>query len=325
MTVTDQTHGKNKSKRRVLNVDYGGRLDAAESAFIGRELEEIRSKTYDIKYPNLIGRVLIPVNNAIDPGVEVITYKQFDMVGAAVIIANYADDLPRSDVRCKSFSSSPRDLGSSYGYSYQEAKAAAYTGLPLDARKAAAARRSIEQLIDRIAKTGDAGNNLLGFLNQPNTSLYTVPNGASGFPDWARKTPDEVLKDINGIINGIVASTQEVEIPDTLLLPVTQYTYITSTPRSANSDTTIAEYALNNNPYLKEIIPWNVLKGAGVGPSDRMVAYRKDPDALELIIPQEFEQLPPEKRGLEMLTDCVARCGGVVVYYPLSISYGDGI
>lgn len=304
---------------------FGGRMDAAESAYIARELEEIRAQTYDIKYPNLIARTLIPVNNAIPAGAEVVTYKQFDMVGAAAIIASYADDLPRSDVLCKSFSVSPKDLGASYGYNYREAKVAEYTGIPLDAKKAEAARRAVEQLIDKIGKTGDTSTGLLGLLNQPNTSLYTVPNGASGFPDWARKTPDEIIKDINGIINGIVSSTSEVEIPDTLLLPTEQYTFITSTPRSSNSDTTIAAYVLANNPYLKEIVPWNILNQAGASSADRMVAYRKDSNALEFYIPEEFNQLPPEKRNLEVIVDCVARCGGVVVFYPLSISYGDGI
>jgi hypothetical protein len=56
-----------------------------------------------------------------------------------------------------------------------------------------------------------------------------------------------------------------------------------------------------------------------------MMIYRKDPDALVLIVPQEFEQFPPEQRGMEFITACHLRTGGVVSFYPLSISYGDTI
>lgn len=300
-------------------------LDAVESIFASRELEEIRSKTYEVKYVNLIARNLIPVDSTIDPGVAVVIYRIYDMVGTAKIIADYADDLPRADVVVTEATVKPKNLGDSYGYSYQEMREASYAKVPLDAKKAAAARRAIEQAIDKIAALGDAATGLLGLLNQPNTNLYTVPNGVSGFPDWARKTPDEIIKDINGILNGIVSLTKGVETPNRLLLPIEQYTFITSTPRSSTSDTTIAEYVMKNNPYLEEIIPWNRLDGAGASGTDRMVAYRNDPDALQLIIPEEFRQLPPQERNLETIVNCIARIGGVIVYYPLSISYGDGI
>jgi hypothetical protein len=56
-----------------------------------------------------------------------------------------------------------------------------------------------------------------------------------------------------------------------------------------------------------------------------MVCYRKDPNVLELIVPQEFEQFPPQERNLEVVINCHMRCGGVVCYYPLAISFGDGI
>ena len=66
-------------------------------------------------------------------------------------------------------------------------------------------------------------------------------------------------------------------------------------------------------------------RAAWSGSSGRMVALRQDPMKLEAIIPQEFEQLPPQMEDFETKTICHARTGGVVAYYPASISYGDGI
>ena len=88
---------------------------------------------------------------------------------------------------------------------------------------------------------------------------------------------------------------------------------------------TILEYFLRTSQYVKQVDVWDKLVGVGSGGTDRMVCYRRDPEALELIVPQEFEQFPPEREGLEWEVACHARCAGVVAYYPLSISVGDGI
>ena len=300
-------------------------LDADENIFFERQLEQVRAQSYDVKYAQLKARLLIPVDNSIDPGAETVKYEQYDMVGQAKIINSYADDLPRSDVKAKEFRQPIKGIGSAYGYSIQELRAAKFAGKPLEARRANAARRAIEQTIDRIGATGDANNNLLGLLNQPNALSYVVPNGAGGQALWSTKTPDEILKDMNGVANLIVSTTLEIELPDTLALPVDQFSLVASTARSPNSDTTILDYFLKNNPYIQAVEPWAKLAGAGSGGTDRMVAYRRDPDALMLVIPQEFEQFPPQSKGLEFEIPCHARCGGVQVFYPLSICYGDGI
>ena len=69
-----------------------------------------------------------------------------------------------------------------------------------------------------------------------------VPNGAGGSPLWANKTPAEILADVNNAIVGAWSSTPQVELHDTVLLPVAQYGLIASTPRSTTSDTTIITY-----------------------------------------------------------------------------------
>ena len=51
---------------------------------------------------------------------------------------------------------------------------------------------------------------------------------------------------------------------------------------------------------------------AGTGP--RMLTYQRDPEILELIIPQDFEQFPPQARNLAFVVPCHARIGGVVTH-----------
>jgi len=310
-----------------IKIPQNGYLDAAESAFFSRQLEEIRARTYDVKLVELKARMLIPVDNSAPPGADAVTYRQFTSSGLAKIIASYADDLPRSDVFGKEFHVNVKSLGASYGYNVQEIRAAQMTGLPLEQRRANAARRAIEELIDRIAQTGDTDTGLVGLLNQSAALVYTVPNGASGLQDWADKTPSEILADMNGATNNVVIQTSDVEHPDTMLLPIKQYTQVATQPFNPNnaSNVTILEMFLKNSPWVSEVEPWYALTGAGAGSSDRGLVYKRDPDHLMLVIPQEFEQFPPQQRGLEFVVPCHARCGGVQVPYPLSICYFDHI
>lgn len=300
-------------------------MDASESAFLSRELEHIRAKAYDKKYPELLARSFIPVDNSVPSGAQTVTYKQYDQVGIAKIISDYADDLPRADVFGNEFTSRIKGIGTSYGYSIQEVRAAQMAGTPLQQMKANAARRSAEVRIDQIAQTGDASHGLLGFLNQPNASVYTIPLGVAGFQAWTTKTPDEIVADLNGIANFIYASTNGVEVPDTIILPLEQYTLIATKRMGDGSDTTILDFFLEASPFIQTVAPWYAVNGAGAAGADRMVCYKRDPDALQLIISQEFEQLPPQAKNLEVVTPCHARCGGVVCYYPLTVAYGDGI
>jgi hypothetical protein len=166
------------------------RLDNSESIFLLRQVEFIQTKTYDVKFPLLFSRKFIPVNNQIDRAAATYTYAQYTQVGMAKLLASYADDLPRSDVFVKEFSSSVKGVGASYGYSIIEIRQAMRAQVALDQKKANAARRSVETLIDRILAFGDTAAGLKGMINQANALSFTVPNGQGGSTLWVDKTPD---------------------------------------------------------------------------------------------------------------------------------------
>lgn len=301
-------------------------FDADESVFLQRQLDYIKSQTYDVKYAELKARKLIPVSGDADPGAENIFYRQYDQFGLAKIISNYADDLPRADVKGKEFSAKVKTLASSFGYNIQEMRAAAYGNVPLEQRRANAARRAVAQKENTIAFFGDTASGLGGFLTNANITSVTIPaDGTGSTKTWSTKTPDQILRDMNLVANTVTSVSLGVEIPDTLLLPLAQYNYIASTARSANSDTTILNYFLANNPYIKNVEWVNELLGAGASTTDRLVAYRRSPDVLTLEIPSDFEQLELQVRNLEYKVPCMQRIGGVLIYYPLAIAYGDGI
>lgn len=303
-------------------------LDANESAFFARQLEFIKARTYYVLYPEFPATRLFPVSMEAGTGADTITYRQFDNVGLMKLIASYADDLPRSDIFGKEFSAYVRSLGGSYGYSVQEIRAALMAGIPLAQRKANAARQAWEQAVNNIAffANGAASfGGMYGLFYNPNVTSGAVVNG-----NWAAAAADDIIEDVNTLINGVRTTTKGVEIVDTVIMPITQFSLIASTPRSAVSDTTILEFLRRVHPGvtfegINECAALATKPSGGAGPTDVIVAYRRSPDKMTLEIPQAFEQFPPQERNLEYVVPTHGRVAGLVIYYPLSVSIGEGI
>ena len=302
------------------------RLDAAESAFFTRELEYIKAQTYDIKYKQLKAFDLIPISSEAGAGATEITWRQFYAVGIAKIIQDYAKDFPRVDTYGVENTVKVKSLGASYGWTIQELRQSQMTNRRLDQRRAEIARRAIEELINTISLSGDTNSGLLGLINYPGITQATSPaDGTGSATTWVSKTPDQIIRDVLNLTNAVVAVTNGREMPDHLLLPLAQYNDISTRRISTVSDTTLLQYILQTSPYIK-VIDWLVeLKGAGSGSTDRALMYTMDPMHLTLEIPQQFEQFDAIQDGMFFQVPCHARLGGVIVYYPQSISYGDGI
>jgi len=296
-------------------------MDAAETVFFARELERIKAASYDIKYPALMARQFIPVSNEAPSGTETITYRQYDRVGRAKAIAQGATDLPRVDVKGLEFTRPVRWYGDSYGWNLVEIRQSQLTGRSLDSRKASAARRAWEEVIDDVACFGDADVGIAtGFFNDPNVTPVAPSAGA-----WLTATADDIIKDVATLYGNTLTATEGIEKPDTLVLPDTVYHVVATKPRSTNSDTTVLRFLLDNFPYLKAIEPWYRATTAGAAGVTRAVLYKRSADYLQQEIPNEFEQLPVYQRGLNFEVGCIGCTAGTQLYYPLAMRYMDGV
>lgn len=300
------------------------RADALETVFIARELVSVETAVYEKRYPEFKGRSLVP-KTSLPEGATFASYSEQDEYGSAKIISSGADDLPRAEVSRTETLVQIYTVGDAYAYTTMELKKAAFARQSLDAAKAMAARRIMEQKIDLLIQTGDAAYGMKGLLNQSGTNTYVVPNGGLGSPLWVNKTSDEILTDLNAMANAPSNATNGIEYPDTMVLPIAQYDLISQKPRSSTSDTTVKEFFLGNSPYIKEIIPWWPCKTAGAAGVTRAVTYRKDLEALWYYMPQEFQAMAPQLRNLEYLIPCTCDFGGVHVRLPKSVTYADGI
>jgi hypothetical protein len=308
---------------RVLQA--GGRFDANESVYFARQLEYIRPQAYQIKRAALNALALIPVSTEIPAGAKTHTYRMYDGVAMAKIISNYAQDLPRAAVFGKEFTGNIRSIGISYGYTVQDIRAAQMAGTNLDTAEQTMAKRGHDEKINQIAWNGDVESNLPGFLTNPNIPLYVLPaDGTGASKTFASKTPDLVLRDLNGFVNSVLTTTKGVHRVNQLWLPLAQYTDVNTRIRSANTDRTILQVFLLNQPGIT-VKPVLELAGAGAGATDRMVCGEMERENFRLEIPMSFLQHAPQLENLEYTIPCESRCGGVVVPFPLAFSFADGL
>lgn len=306
-------------------IENTGRLDANESIFFARQLEAIRAQTYDVKRAQLNALALMPVDTSIPEGASTITYRQYDTVGMAKVIANYANDLPRADVAGKEFTSPIRTVGIAYGYNTQEIRAAIFSGTPLNARKAAAATRAHQEKINQIAFFGDAENGLPGLTNNTNIPEVTIlADGTGSLKTFASKSPDKIVRDVNSLINKIITQSKGVHRATDVWMPVEQYALIATTQNSIASDTTILSFLQQVHPGVtfRQVVE---LDGAGAAGADRIYALENDAMNYQLNVPMMMRMYSPQQQGLEFVVPCESRTGGVTIEYPLAMAFADGI
>ena len=284
--------------------------------YLARELETILARTYEVEYSDIVYSRLLPVSQEVAETAESYTYRIFDAQGSMKIIQDKASDLPRSDVLRKEVTAKVATIGGSFAYTVAEARAAAtIPGMNLEQRRANAVRRSAEEKIQEIAFFGDSSVGLEGFFNSAQVDKV-VPD--KWWTDSATTT-DEMIDLLNEPATRIVQNSRQKERPNTLLLPLDAYRKISTTPRSSSSDTTVLEFFLRTNPYITSVEPINELAAANSSLSkDRVIAYDRSPDKLQLHLPKTLEFLPPIRQGLEFSVSAMAKVGGVSLYYPKS-------
>lgn len=313
------------------------RFDSAEDAavFFARELDYIKSKTYDRLYPEFTALQLFPVTHEVNEGAETVTYYSYDKTGMAKIISNYATDLPRVDVKGEPTTVPVKSIGDSYGYSVQEMRASRMAGKSLDVRKAETARYQIDRLTNIIAWAGDKKAKLPGVLDENNDiPIFTVQANGSGKTTWAEKEADEVLADAGAILQQVNKLTMNVEHPDHLALPSDTYIAL-ATKRIPTTNTTVLKFLQANLPGIQEIVSCAELNSNAVdtnpyaqeGEGGKGVAlfYTKDEEKLAIEIPMPFYQHPLQYEKLETIVPCESRVVGAMIYYPLSAIIAVGV
>lgn len=305
---------------QIAALDGRQHLDAGETAMLERQLTFVETQTYDIQYAALKHRQFLPQDGSIPEGAESIMYRQFDQVGEAKFIANFADDLPAVDVLQREFPIPVKALGDSYSYSMRDLQHAAFSGVQLDTLRARVARDAVERKLDYVACFGEAPLGLKGFLNNDNVDIEAA-GGA-----WASRTSEQIISDVHTLLNGIVEDTLELYEATDVLFPTELFQLLMTKPFSigGGSDSTLLKFLQGNHPGVT-FSSWTRLNSANAdGDGGRIVAYAKNPAVVQEKVPMQFRQIPAQPKNLAFIVNCWALTAGVNIYQPKAVRYMDG-
>lgn len=302
--------------------------DAMQAAmsFAIQQSTHVEQGVNETVYPDIQYPFLIPVDSSAHPFAKSVTYFSSDKFGAAKWISGNADDIPQAGTELSKHETAVHMAGIGYGWGYEEINQAQMLGINLQNNDAVAARRAYEEMVDRVALTGDDAKGFKGLVNSPEVTAAAVSTG-----DWANATEDEILADVNELLLGVGTDTQFTSMADTLLLPYEKLN-IMATRRLGDTQGTILTFTQKHNTYTAmtgKPLTIRAIRGlltAGAGNTARMVAYRRDPQVLKLHIPMPHRFLPLYQDGpLNFVVPGVFRLGGLDIRRPKEVRYGDGI
>lgn len=208
------------------------------------------------------------------------------------------------------------------------------TGRSLDKMLSDGVRLVYDKHMDENVYRGLSQYGSYGLVNNPNITATTADAGASTQTDWAHKTPQEILKDINDAISAVWAAGgyDMRAMPNHIIMPHEQFNYIATQPVSSLSEKSILTYLQENNVAGKngvELViagvPW--CKGAGTGSSDRMVVYVHHEDfvAVEELAPLSRVMTSPSTEAQAYDSLYMANLSEVEFFYTQTVRYVDGI
>ena len=219
---------------------------------------------------------------------------------------------------------------------FQDMQRANYIGRSLDNLLQDGVRMAYDKHMDANTYVGIEEYGTTGLINNPDvTETTAASNGqTSASTKWADKTPQQILNDINTALTAVWAANgyDETAIPNHILVPYEQYTYILNTMVTDLATETIMDYVQKNNIAAKNggslfIGATRWCKGAGTSSADRMVVYVNHERFVkeDELVPLSRIMSQPNVANVCYDTAYMANISEVQIFYPTSILYVDGI
>lgn len=300
----------------------------AAVGFVLSQTSHIETEVNRQVYPDIQYAELIPVDTSAHPFAKTVTYFSGDIYGQAKWINGNSDDIPIAGSDRTKFETPIYTAGIGYAYGWEEIGQAQMLGYNLPAEDAMAARRAYEEMVDNVALRGDADKGFSGLFNHSAVTPTSAPNG-----DWGGtgSTFGQVIEDFNYGLRLSWSDTKFTSIADTVLLPHEKLDWLNTVVLDGTT-MTLLSFLRANNTYTNQTGRPLVIRGvrgleaAGVGPSQRMVAYRRNPQVLKLHMPMPHRFLQAHSPGpLRVEIPGVFRLGGLDIRRPKEVKYVDGI
>jgi hypothetical protein len=304
------------------------KLDAGETNFLLRQLTYLYAQIKEVKYNALKARAMFPVASGLGRGLENINHEVVDYSGKAKIIGSKSSDYPVANSSSNEITHPVRELGICIQLFEMDLLKAARSGKPLNTRMLTAAIRGMEQTIDDIAFNGDSDYKLKGlFSDISDMTSVTIDATGTGSgddrKDWKRKTSALIEKDIQDMLTAVPDYFQGMKY--VLGLSPANMAILKTKRIGTDTNMNLYNYILENLD-IEEIVPSTKFKTvANLSSKGTTVLYPRDPEVLELSLPQDRLQKAPFQDGRIQVIDVVAEISGLHKYHPKAIVIADRI
>ena len=190
------------------------------------------------------------------------------------------------------------------------------------------------KMIDRNVYVGISKSGTYGLINNPLVTAASVAAGAGGSTLWTNKSPVEIMNDVNQLLAATVtASEYDLSgMANHILIDWVNYSYIANAPVTIAGAQSILSYLLENNIAKNQgrelnIYPCRWCTGAGVGSTQRMVAYAKAENRVNIDLPVPLSRVmtAPNTTSASYETIFASQFSQVKMLYYQTIRYADGI
>lgn len=290
--------------------------------FVQMQNARIKEIAMDEEFAHINYAELVPVSTDGGEWASAVALISTEGVGKAEFINGNADDVPIADAVLGGTVAPVHMAAIGYAYGLQEINQARAMGIDLTARKAIAARLAYEEHMQEVALIGSKEKGLLGIFNQANANVTRDTDNTN----WANATAAEALV----LVNKAIALTGVKGRPtaDTVILPYALFEKLAGMISDAGAKTGLQYIAENNIAAATgrkvTILSDLALDTAATGNKPRILAYRRNPDVVELAIPMPHQFLDVFKAGpLRYEVPGIARTAGVHVSRKRDFAYLD--
>lgn len=319
------------------------RYDAADQYFLTQQLQAFDPQTRYQLVPGIVGRKIIPRISNASANLPSYKYTMTKVSGRTQRSGPKGRNNPTVNVTKEEVVNSIKTFEHTASWTIDDVRAAREVGADLDMDTMVAAMTSIEQDFDAALASGVAGTNITGLMNNTQIVATAAIDKGGGVTSWLDATgvvsADEIIADVRKLIQDAQTALKQAQVPGTdmrmfdqfaLFLPLAHFSFIDMTPRSATTDTTILEF-IRKFSALKAVVPWWRLDTAGAASAPKAcLAPALDngimnPLAGGALLPLDFERLPEQPTGRNVVVPCAGKCGGVVIPYPVGFRYLTGL
>jgi hypothetical protein len=302
------------------------RLDAQDAYFLSNQLQSFDQTKYYHLVPGVVGRRIIPAMSGVSAATPVAKWRMTKLQGSTKKGLGHARNAPTVSVVQVEETQAIKTFEATQQYTVDEVRAAREAGedLPEDTRLAAVT--AIETQIDACLATGDSLSSITGLENNANVSANAAGTA------WASATADQILTNLTTLVSDTMAALKQAQIPGSsmpafnqfsLYLPEASMIILATKRLGSTNDVSLMKYIKENFYMIKSIMPWHRLTKAVLAPA--LDSGEMNPMAAAGILPMDYEQLPEQYEGRNVVVPCAGKCGGVAFKYTVPFRYLTGL